>query len=512
MGSNQIADLIVRADGGQRMGAGHLMRCLALAQAWQAREGRVTFVSHCDSTALRRRVESTGMGWVRLSEPCPASSDLQTTLSTLEQRTTEEAPWLVLDGYHFEPTYQEAIRAAGHRLLVVDDTAHLPCYHADILLNQNIQAHRLTYVCDPDTVCLLGTRYTLLRPEFFGIGNRERPTPDVARKVLVTLGGSDPDNVTLKVIEALKLTGPLGLECRVVVGPANPHLESLRQAAEGTVHSLQILTDVTDMSQMMTWADLAIVGAGSTCWELASTGVPILALVLAENQADLAGTLGELLAATDLGNAGSLSPRCIAEALARLSNDRDLRSQMVRSGRALVDGKGAGRIADLLAQQDRGRGESALALREADSNDAFLIWRWANDPTSRANSFQPDPIPWADHLAWYQAKLGSPGTKMWILERHRAPVGHIRYDRTDAETARISFSVDADHRGKGLGRRLLELSSRQCPSLLGVRHLQGITFKSNAASARAFLGAGFHQVSEECISGVVCKVYAKELV
>ena len=47
-------NLLVRADADARMGTGHLMRCLALAQAWQADGGQVIFLSHCESDALRR--------------------------------------------------------------------------------------------------------------------------------------------------------------------------------------------------------------------------------------------------------------------------------------------------------------------------------------------------------------------------------------------------------------------------------------------------------------------------
>ncbi|HBE44959.1 MAG TPA: hypothetical protein DDW17_05780 [Deltaproteobacteria bacterium] len=107
---------------------------------------------------------------------------------------------------------------------------HLPHYHADILLNQNIYAPELNYSCDEDTILLLGSRYVLLRKEFLKYKDFKRTIPKKAKNILVTLGGADPDNVTLKVIKALNLMGDPDIEVKVVVGPANPHIKSLHKA------------------------------------------------------------------------------------------------------------------------------------------------------------------------------------------------------------------------------------------------------------------------------------------
>src|SRR4051812_29101308 len=107
--------LLIRADASVRMGSGHLMRCLALAQAWRARGGSVTFLSHCENTRLRSRIEAAGHDFLPLEIPHPDPLDLRTTLSVLDGSGIE-APqaatdWLVLDGYHFDSSYQQAVRA-----------------------------------------------------------------------------------------------------------------------------------------------------------------------------------------------------------------------------------------------------------------------------------------------------------------------------------------------------------------------------------------------------------------
>jgi UDP-2,4-diacetamido-2,4,6-trideoxy-beta-L-altropyranose hydrolase len=338
-------NLVVRTDANVKIGTGHLMRCLALAQAWQAEGGHAVCLSHCESEALRQRVEEANITFIPLDKPHPDSSDFQRTISILRKL---QADWLVLDGYHFDPAYQQAIRAAGYRLLVIDDIAHWPEYHADVLLNQNINAGQLAYMCDPDTTLLLGTRYALLRREFLEWRGWQREISGVARKVLVALGGNDPDNVTIKVIQALQQVNVPGLEAKIVVGPVNPNLDTLLRAIQNSNGNLQLLTTVTNMPELMAWADMAVSAGGSTCWELAFMGVPSILLVLAENQNRIAEGLDQAGIVINLGWFDRISESEIAGSLTNLLSEREWRHRMSQLGQQLADGCGARRVIEAL--------------------------------------------------------------------------------------------------------------------------------------------------------------------
>ncbi|MEM4360381.1 MAG: UDP-2,4-diacetamido-2,4,6-trideoxy-beta-L-altropyranose hydrolase [Candidatus Bilamarchaeaceae archaeon] len=301
--------LYIRTDANTHIGTGHIMRCIALGQAWQDEGGKVVFISHCESEKLRERIIKEGFELVTIDRPHPHPSDLELTLSTirnishsqshlsLKQDTFTPSPssvlpppssiWVVLDGYHFTSEYQKAIRDAGIRLLVIDDMNHLPYYHADIILNQNIHATELKYNCAPDTRLLLGTKYVLLRREFLKYKDFKREIPEKARKILVTMGGADPDNVTLKVIQALNLLNDPELEVKVVIGPSNPHIESIKKELNLSPFTFHILQGTDDMPSLMAWADLAISGGGSTCWELLYMELPSILLELSEDQHDI---------------------------------------------------------------------------------------------------------------------------------------------------------------------------------------------------------------------------------
>ena len=330
--------LLIRTDATARMGTGHVMRCLALAEAWHGSGGYVTFLSHCLNDGLTRMLDSKGLTLLDTPRPHPDPADLQATLAVIEDRA-DDRPWVVLDGYHFDEHYHRALRAACSKVMVIDDFNHLPRYHADVLLNQNIGAEHLSYSADQDTTLLLGTRYAILRSEF---RNRDPGTahfPETATNLLVTLGGSDPDNVTLKVLQALAELDVDGLQAKVVVGPANRNRETLKQYGQAAE-----LLDNPAMPELMAWADLAISAGGTTCWELAFMGVPCLVLTLAENQEGIAEGLTRAGAAVSCGWARDVTVGRLREHLRELVLDRALREECARASQCLVDGLGVQRV------------------------------------------------------------------------------------------------------------------------------------------------------------------------
>ncbi len=514
--------LLIRADASEGTGTGHVMRQLALAQAWQASGGRATMLSHCPAAGLVERIRAAGIGFEPLARPHPDPSDLQATLDLAARMrpkpdaSTREgheppAPWVVLDGYHFDDVHQSAIRFLDYRLLVVDDTVHLPYYNADLVLNQNLGAEPLKYVGDEHTTLLLGPRYALLRPEFRRRKRATKKAPETACRVLITLGGEDPQNVTRRVVHALEQLDLPGLEARIVLGPANPHAGTLRAEIERSSANLQLLTEVTDMPGLMAWADVAVTGAGTTCWELALMQVPSVALVLAENQRIVAEGLAHQGVVVNLGAADRLGPETIARELASLCRDRGRRAQQREAGRRLVDGRGSERVVAVMEALDGPIPEARLTLRRVADDDMLAIWRLANAPSVRQSSLSPDPIPLDAHVKWFRENLSSADTRMWALDLEGLPVGQIRYERDAAKTVLVNFSVPAPFRRRGLGRMLVERTRKLAADQLGAKRLRAVVLQGNAASARVFVKLGFTEVTSKPVRGKPCYVFEQEL-
>ena len=343
--------LLIRADATSQIGTGHIMRCLALAQAWQDLGGKPIFLSYCDSKALHQRIESEGFEFIDQPAVHPDPSDLKCTLKVLKRISKDndkQDTWLVLDGYHFDSDYQLSIKKDGFKLLWIDDYGHARHYYADIILNQNIYADASLY-CRRElyTRLLLGPRFALLRREFRLFKSWEREIPDKIRRILVTMGGSDPDNVTLKIVQLLKQIFMESLEIIIVTGPAYLYRNQLLQEIESSGSKLDIVTSPEDMPDLMAGADVAISGGGSTCLELAFMGLPFLVIVLAQNQLLNCAVLQQRGLALNVGSSVSVDQDVVKKVVA-LNLDKDQRRKMSHMGRRMVDGNGSERIIEAM--------------------------------------------------------------------------------------------------------------------------------------------------------------------
>jgi UDP-2,4-diacetamido-2,4,6-trideoxy-beta-L-altropyranose hydrolase len=332
----------IHADSYAEIGTGHVMRCIALGQGIQDRGGEVVFITYCGSEGLVGRLRSEGFTLQLLSEP----GRLKDLLGLLDK---ERPHWVVLDGYHFEAGYQRAVKDAGYRLLVIDDYVRLDYYHADIVLNQNYGAEEFRYNVKEGSKLLLGTKYVMLRKEFLRDREFDRKIPEFAENVLITMGGADPDNNTLKILKALNfIKRPLNV--KVVVGAANPHYEVLAKEVEGSSHNFEILRGVEDMAPLMARADAAISAGGSTVWELAFMGLPAILSVVADNQEYSVNCLVRDDVFMSLGRPSETRVEGIAAVVQKLLYDAAKRTAMLGNCQKIVDGKGVDRVVDDLMQ------------------------------------------------------------------------------------------------------------------------------------------------------------------
>jgi UDP-2,4-diacetamido-2,4,6-trideoxy-beta-L-altropyranose hydrolase len=341
--------IILRADATAASGTGHLMRVLALAQAWRDQGGQGRWLVAAGPEALLAQIEREGITLDRLSSD--AGDDAGCVRDALVRDPSAIA---VLDGEGFDDTYLDALAGVSQRVLLIDDMARRPRYPVGFVLNQNAHADRAHYPADSPGRFLLGLRYVLLRREFVS-SPPPRTIPTVARHLLVTFGGADPTRMTPRTIGALRrLPAGIrrGLSVRVVVGAANPDANAIAAGVAELDDGMQVELKraVTDMPSEMAWADLAITSGGSTVWELARTGCPSLVVETVPVEQLLASGLARAGLFALLGAEANLDEVALADEIAARAEDGAWRAEMSALGRQLVDGGGASRVVEVLAQ------------------------------------------------------------------------------------------------------------------------------------------------------------------
>lgn len=346
--------LLIRADANVAIGTGHVMRCLALAQAWQEAGGSVLFGAVETTPSLRRRLQAEGIEIKPLGAEPGGREDARATLKIVN---AVRADWIVVDGYQFGANYQRAIKSSSCKLLFVDDNGHAADYCADVVLNQNAHANESLYIKrEPYTHLLLGPHYAMLRREFWACWEWQREIRETGTRVLIAMGGTDPESLTQRIIEALENVHELRLEVLAIVGGSNPHLAEIESVSARSRHSIRVARDATNMPSLMAWADMAISAAGSICWEFCALALPALLTAVASNQVAAADTLQRMGAAKIFSSGQAFCPEEFAREVTDLITSSSERRSLSQRARTLVDTRGAARVVDTLC------GEAACGM------------------------------------------------------------------------------------------------------------------------------------------------------
>ncbi len=143
-------------------------------------------------------------------------------------------------------------------------------------------------------------------------------------------------------------------------------------------------------------------------------------------------------------------------------------------------------------------------LRKATSEDKKLIFDWANDPETRACSFNTEPIKWENHEKWYDQKMEDDKSRMYIMMDFFKPLGVVRVDCDEEGTGEISYSIAKDERGHGLGSEMLMLLEKLwAKDNCGNKKLVARVKNDNEASLKVFRTLAYEEVVEDDKDGVV---------
>lgn len=439
-----MTTLLLRADADPSIGVGHLSRCVALAEAAVARGWDVTLSG-----------EVTGAEWLlaRLSTldvpVVPAGVDRAADIVLVDHYGLNELP---------------DVRAAA-RLVSMED-GPFGRRAADVVVDANLAASERP--ADGSPVVLAGPRFAPLRSEVVAT-RATRPAGD-GLEVVVVMGGGGSGEAVAAALTALRDTG-VPLTARAI--SASPVA-----VGAGPGQRFVVVPPTPALPALLAGADLVISAAGVTLLELCCLGVPAALVQLADNQA------GGYWAAVDRGLAAGLGTvadlPAASATLAALLRDPGRRATLSRTGRTLVDGRGAARILDA----------AELTIRPATEADAGLLLAWRNDPETLRWSRSSRPVAEPAHRTWLHESLRDRDRLLFVVESDH-PLGTVRFDRAAPDTWEVSITVAPPDRGKGLSARLLTLGEGALQARHGAATIRASIHRDNAASLHLFREAGY---------------------
>ena len=338
--------VIVRCDGGAAIGMGHVSRCLALAEALRDEQrGDVIFAM--------RDPESAGVAAVRAAgfrvTPIDDRDDADYGPSLIGLTAAHAARVLVVDVRDaLSRASLAAVRAAGVRVVTIDDGSDRRLA-SDLAFYPPVpQVEELDWSTFAGRR-LAGWEWVLMKRDFAASTARDAAVEDVHPiDILVTMGGSDPAEMTEFALDALNLlTTPRAVE--VVTGPAFSRRGALSAIVARSKHAVRVSQGPDSMATLMRASRMAVASFGVSAYELAACGVPALHLCLSADHARSSSAFVRAGIADSLGVVADVLPAQLAEGVERLLGDPARLARMSADASALVDGNGASRVAALVA-------------------------------------------------------------------------------------------------------------------------------------------------------------------
>lgn len=331
--------ILFRVDGSATEGMGRVARCLALANALQRRRYQMTFISQMDGSGWPDRIRRFRHAVARTPHPAGHEEDRDTLLAEIAARN----PLVVItDSAEIDQDYLEMLIGRVPVVISLDDVAGAR-FPSDLVLNPTLTRSRSDYLLYPSAQLLVGNRFAMIRSEFRRSRNVRATEPSGPARVIVALGGGANGPITAKICKRLLEQKTID-RVDAILGFDQGGKEQLDALAEDYPGRLGVAVDVRDLGLRMTKAHLLITGGGNTALEAACVGMPLLLLARCERHAVNATQLDEAGAAQYLGMQKEADFKEVAKTAVSVLEDNFERKAMSRSGRMLIDGRGADRI------------------------------------------------------------------------------------------------------------------------------------------------------------------------
>jgi UDP-2,4-diacetamido-2,4,6-trideoxy-beta-L-altropyranose hydrolase len=358
-------NIFFRTDSSEKIGSGHVSRCLALAALLKYHGNNVSFISRPLPGNITGLITGAGFEMHLLplirnrddykQDRMPYSMWLATSweedaYETINFLIGKDPDWLIVDHYGLEQQWETSVSRYVKTIMVIDDLADR--YHnCDLLLDQNLcpdWESRYSNLVPAHCRLLLGPHYALLRKEFMDARRSLSERNGHISRILVFFGGTDPYNLTGKALAAINKLNMPDLIVDVIVGSTNPNREKVRELCNQRPNT-NYYCQIRNMASLMAKADLAVGAGGSATWERCSVGLPTVTLNFAENQRPIASAVSEKGASIDLGWASDVSADKLRDIIEMLINSPERVKEMARIAFAMVDSCGAERVLEYLS-------------------------------------------------------------------------------------------------------------------------------------------------------------------
>jgi spore coat polysaccharide biosynthesis predicted glycosyltransferase SpsG len=459
--------VLFRSDGNSAIGYGHTMRMLALADII-SENFEICFITKVTSDWLLKKIT---MKYKLLQ--IPPDVTIENEPDYLTTHMPSNSALMIIDGYDFDYNYQDLIHQKCKIKVVCIDDYQNNRYAADVVINHSGLLKDEVFRKDSETRLLLGPQYALLRNEFNTAAKKQGK--EIIKKdiAFLCLGGSDP-NLYQNIVPDL-----LNKDIKKLIIVVNDLTKFQQYGFNSKKIEVHSNLSAEELINLMSLSDFAILPSSTLCYEYCTVSGGLFVLQTADNQKNIHNFITQSGCGFDYSHFDTIY----------YSDDvlEQFMSQ-VRTQKKFFNGQNE---ALLRKEIFRLVIENMLEIKNATLDDLMFFFELANDEDARENSINKEKILLENHKEWYIRKLKSPDSALYVLWLESTPLGIIRFD-IEGNHATLSYSVEKQFRGKGLGSILLKSGIKEfIDDFNFIKSINGYIHKNNVGSIKSFLKAGF---------------------
>ena len=474
--------VLFRCDASPEIGAGHVVRCLALAETMADVGYEPVFLSAEGTSATVPAILKSGFPSISVVAGEPGAAE-----ATLHGLVPAHAA--VVDSYRLGVEAECALHRIADLTLAIDDSPSRR-HDVDFVVDSTPGRTAADYegLVSPATRVLAGGRHAFVHRAWRE--GRQSPTTRLFEnapvRILVSMGSTDPHDATSHVVEAVRAAN-IDADVDIVLGPKAAHLERVRARSVGRV-TLHVEPD--DFPALARAADLAVGATGSSIFERALTSLPSLVIPLFDNQFDAAAALEKLGCAEVVAPGDLTDPALLGAKIAALAKDVERRRRLSYAAAQLCDGRGAMRVLVLFAGKIVASGGAVVNLRLCEQDDRDWLLELQRLPETRRFARNPSiPTP-EEHARWYDDVMTGTDKILAILLCDGERCGFVRLDRRSNGPTPIfeaSIAVAPRFHRRGIGAAGLRLARQLAPGAV----IDAAVHSDNLASRALFVRAGY---------------------
>jgi len=344
-----LATIFIRVDASEHIGMGHLMRCIDFAN--HASEKGVNPVFLTSTSSAKEIIDAKGFKCILIAKNYKHAFK---EIKSLKNNHSAKVILLdinycsTIEQRHEYFVFLQELKTLDLFLITFEDLSS-DVFPADIVIIPYVGGESLKVHKKVGSTYLLGPKFFPVREEFINVTKKQ--SPQNVKNILITMGGSDSNQITIKVVKALSKL-KLNVHLKVVSGSLSQLSdEQVRALLSNYDGSFQVIKDAHNMAELMNESQLAITNSGLTKYEMGNMGLPAIVISNNSKHAALMVEFASYGTVVHLGANEEVTEENILGAVISLMKDEIIRKKMSNAGKQLVDGMGMERIFDSIPRE-----------------------------------------------------------------------------------------------------------------------------------------------------------------